>query len=172
VVLKNNWLYNDVSGIFVSGIGYIQCGNCFSCILCNVHDSDYYCQCDNVQGILLNLSFHPLGFVAKAILSSYFPSQSLGGPNSHLVLSFVQDWSGQNVSSIASEICGFITVLSGTIILHATREQEPATAPGTTMPSLFLYFILFFGVGGVVFCWLIQDCTININGLPFCNPLI
>ncbi|KAB2600729.1 magnesium transporter NIPA2-like [Pyrus ussuriensis x Pyrus communis] len=39
-----------------------------------------------------------------------------------------KDWSGQNVSSIASEICGFITVLSGTIILHATRDQEP-TAP-------------------------------------------
>ncbi|XP_050107725.1 probable magnesium transporter NIPA6 isoform X2 [Malus sylvestris] len=36
-----------------------------------------------------------------------------------------KDWSGQNVSSIASEICGFITVLSGTIILHATRDQEP-----------------------------------------------
>ncbi|KAJ8767086.1 hypothetical protein K2173_012677 [Erythroxylum novogranatense] len=37
-----------------------------------------------------------------------------------------KDWSGQNVSSIASEICGFIIVLSGTIILHATRDQEPA----------------------------------------------
>ncbi|XP_009377662.2 probable magnesium transporter NIPA6 [Pyrus x bretschneideri] len=36
-----------------------------------------------------------------------------------------KDWSGQNVSSIASEICGFITVLSGTIILHGTRDQEP-----------------------------------------------
>lgn len=36
----------------------------------------------------------------------------------------LQDWSGQNASSIASEICGFITVLSGTIILHSTREQE------------------------------------------------
>ncbi|XP_059647507.1 probable magnesium transporter NIPA6 isoform X2 [Cornus florida] len=40
-----------------------------------------------------------------------------------------KDWSGQTASSIASEICGFITVLSGTIILHATREQEPTTAP-------------------------------------------
>ncbi|KAL3613973.1 hypothetical protein CASFOL_042047 [Castilleja foliolosa] len=39
-----------------------------------------------------------------------------------------KDWSGQNVSSITSEICGFITVLSGTIILHMTREEEP-TAP-------------------------------------------
>ncbi|KAG6653449.1 probable magnesium transporter NIPA6 [Carya illinoinensis] len=38
-----------------------------------------------------------------------------------------KDWSGQNVSSIASEICGFITVLSGTIILHATKEQEQPT---------------------------------------------
>ncbi|XP_021286489.1 probable magnesium transporter NIPA6 isoform X1 [Herrania umbratica] len=42
-----------------------------------------------------------------------------------------KDWSGQNVSSIASEICGFITVLSGTIILHATREQEPRPPVGT-----------------------------------------
>lgn len=42
-----------------------------------------------------------------------------------------KDWSGQNVSSIASEICGFITVLSGTIILHSTREQEPRPPQGT-----------------------------------------
>lgn len=43
----------------------------------------------------------------------------------------VQDWSGQDVGSIASEICGFITVLSGTVILHATREEEEqSTGPG------------------------------------------
>ncbi|XVE48905.1 hypothetical protein DITRI_Ditri01bG0039200 [Diplodiscus trichospermus] len=42
-----------------------------------------------------------------------------------------KDWSGQNVSSIASEICGFITVLCGTTILHATREQEPPPPVGT-----------------------------------------
>ncbi|KAJ4826108.1 hypothetical protein Tsubulata_010959 [Turnera subulata] len=42
-----------------------------------------------------------------------------------------KDWSGQNASSIASEICGFITVLSGTIILHATREKDPAPPIGT-----------------------------------------
>lgn len=40
-----------------------------------------------------------------------------------------KDWSGQNASSIASEICGFITVLSGTIILHSTREQETEPSP-------------------------------------------
>ncbi|XP_061342086.1 probable magnesium transporter NIPA6 [Gastrolobium bilobum] len=42
-----------------------------------------------------------------------------------------KDWSGQDVSSIASEICGFIIVLSGTIILHATREQEESNMQGT-----------------------------------------
>ncbi|XP_065865901.1 probable magnesium transporter NIPA6 isoform X2 [Euphorbia lathyris] len=42
-----------------------------------------------------------------------------------------KDWSGQNASSITSEICGFITVLSGTIILHATREKEPPPPLGT-----------------------------------------
>ncbi|KDP27578.1 hypothetical protein JCGZ_19583 [Jatropha curcas] len=42
-----------------------------------------------------------------------------------------KDWSGQDVSSITSELCGFITVISGTIILHATREQEPPPPLGT-----------------------------------------
>ncbi|XP_019169065.1 PREDICTED: probable magnesium transporter NIPA6 isoform X1 [Ipomoea nil] len=42
-----------------------------------------------------------------------------------------KDWAGQDASSIASEICGFITVLSGTTILHVTREQEPTNVPGT-----------------------------------------
>ena len=36
----------------------------------------------------------------------------------------MQDWSGQDATSIASEICGFITILSGTMILHITRKQE------------------------------------------------
>ncbi|CAA6660463.1 unnamed protein product [Spirodela intermedia] len=34
------------------------------------------------------------------------------------------DWSGQKASNIASEICGFITVLSGTTVLHSTRESD------------------------------------------------
>ncbi|RWW22528.1 hypothetical protein GW17_00013264, partial [Ensete ventricosum] len=42
-----------------------------------------------------------------------------------------KDWSGQNISSIASELCGFITVISGTVLLHTTREQEIAPATGT-----------------------------------------
>ncbi|XP_042381544.1 probable magnesium transporter NIPA6 isoform X1 [Zingiber officinale] len=33
-----------------------------------------------------------------------------------------KDWFGQNISSIASEICGFITVISGTILLNTIKE--------------------------------------------------
>ncbi|XP_031286006.1 probable magnesium transporter NIPA6 isoform X1 [Pistacia vera] len=36
-----------------------------------------------------------------------------------------KDYSGQSASSIASELCGFITVLSGTTVLHSTREPDP-----------------------------------------------
>ena len=45
-------------------------------------------------------------------------------------MSIGQDWYGQNTESIASEICGFITVLTGTVILHGTREEEE-TSSGT-----------------------------------------
>ncbi|KAK7318390.1 hypothetical protein RJT34_03089 [Clitoria ternatea] len=36
-----------------------------------------------------------------------------------------KDYYGQSISSIVSELCGFITVLSGTTILHNTREPDP-----------------------------------------------
>ncbi|XP_057420759.1 probable magnesium transporter NIPA7 [Lotus japonicus] len=36
-----------------------------------------------------------------------------------------KDYSGQSISNIASELCGFITVLSGTAVLHSTREPDP-----------------------------------------------
>lgn len=35
-----------------------------------------------------------------------------------------KDWSGQSASIIASEICGFLTVLAGTVVLHSTREPD------------------------------------------------
>ncbi|KAJ6858042.1 magnesium transporter NIPA6 [Populus alba x Populus x berolinensis] len=36
-----------------------------------------------------------------------------------------KDYSGQSASTIASELCGFVTVLSGTFVLHSTREPDP-----------------------------------------------
>jgi hypothetical protein len=34
----------------------------------------------------------------------------------------MQDWAGQSLSSIVAELCGLITILSGTILLHAAEE--------------------------------------------------
>ena len=38
-----------------------------------------------------------------------------------------QDWDGQGAGSIISEICGFIVVLSGTILLHTTKDYDRGT---------------------------------------------
>jgi drug/metabolite transporter (DMT)-like permease len=38
-----------------------------------------------------------------------------------------KDWSGQSISSIVSEFCGLLTILSGTVLLHTAREQEIAS---------------------------------------------
>ncbi|KAG5544630.1 hypothetical protein RHGRI_017161 [Rhododendron griersonianum] len=45
-----------------------------------------------------------------------------------------KDWSGQSASNIVSALCGFITVLSGTMVLHSTREPDPP--PVTDYSSL------------------------------------
>lgn len=41
-----------------------------------------------------------------------------------------QDWSGQSASNIVSEMCGFITILSGTIVLRSTKEPDPPSNAG------------------------------------------
>lgn len=41
-----------------------------------------------------------------------------------------QDWAGQSASSIVSVLCGFVTVLSGTMVLHSTRDPEPPPIAG------------------------------------------
>ncbi|KAL8486031.1 hypothetical protein ACS0TY_028075 [Phlomoides rotata] len=35
-----------------------------------------------------------------------------------------KDWTGESASNIVSILCGFITVLSGTMVLHGTREPD------------------------------------------------
>ncbi|KAF9595955.1 hypothetical protein IFM89_006701 [Coptis chinensis] len=54
------------------------------------------------------------------------------GPFSHLYeREFLpQDYSGRGVSDIALTICGFITVLSGTAVLHSTRDPNPTPSVG------------------------------------------
>ncbi|KAJ6984627.1 hypothetical protein NC653_022807 [Populus alba x Populus x berolinensis] len=39
-----------------------------------------------------------------------------------------KDWDGQSVGNIISEICGFIVVLSGTILLHTTKDFERSSS--------------------------------------------
>ncbi|XP_020690948.1 probable magnesium transporter NIPA6 [Dendrobium catenatum] len=45
-----------------------------------------------------------------------------------------KDWSGQSASDISSEMCGFITVLSGTVVLHSTRVGDPSPNSDLYMP--------------------------------------
>ncbi|KQK05430.1 hypothetical protein BRADI_2g20020v3 [Brachypodium distachyon] len=47
-----------------------------------------------------------------------------------------KDWSGQSLGSITSEICGLIIVLSGTILLHVTKDYEriPQSRTGIYAP--------------------------------------
>uniref|UniRef100_A0A7N0UB07 Probable magnesium transporter n=1 Tax=Kalanchoe fedtschenkoi TaxID=63787 RepID=A0A7N0UB07_KALFE len=45
-----------------------------------------------------------------------------------------KDWSGQSASTIVSVLCGFITVLSGTMVLHWTREPDPPSATDMYSP--------------------------------------
>ncbi|XP_042467737.1 probable magnesium transporter NIPA2 [Zingiber officinale] len=43
-----------------------------------------------------------------------------------------KDWSTQNASQIVTELCGFITILSGTFLLHMTKDMGN---PVTTEPT-------------------------------------
>lgn len=45
-------------------------------------------------------------------------------------MSFSQDWSGQSASNIVSALSGFLTVLSGTMVLHSTRDPDPPPSTG------------------------------------------
>ncbi|GAA0151280.1 secondary carrier transporter [Lithospermum erythrorhizon] len=47
-----------------------------------------------------------------------------------------KDWSGQSASDIVSVLCGFATVLSGTMVLHSARDPDkPPTSDAYTMLS-------------------------------------
>lgn len=35
----------------------------------------------------------------------------------------MQDWDRQNPTQIVTEMCGFVTILSGTFLLHKTKDM-------------------------------------------------
>ncbi|CDP17147.1 unnamed protein product [Coffea canephora] len=47
-----------------------------------------------------------------------------------------KDWDSQNASQIVSEVCGFVTILSGTFLLHKTKDMGGVSSTSnTTVPS-------------------------------------
>ncbi|XP_041000331.1 probable magnesium transporter NIPA2 isoform X3 [Juglans microcarpa x Juglans regia] len=49
-----------------------------------------------------------------------------------------KDWDSQDASQIATELCGFVTILSGTFLLHKTKDMgnsTPVQPPVFTSPS-------------------------------------
>lgn len=46
-----------------------------------------------------------------------------------------QDWDSQNASQIVTEICGFITILSGTFLLHKTIDMGDDKPPPPPTPA-------------------------------------
>lgn len=47
-----------------------------------------------------------------------------------------KDWDGQNPSQIITELCGFITILSGTFLLHTTKDMGDNMTSGLNMYSV------------------------------------
>lgn len=47
----------------------------------------------------------------------------------HSPLDFVvQDWDQQSATQIVTELCGFVTILSGTFLLHATKDMGDSSS--------------------------------------------
>ncbi|KAJ7980519.1 Protein of unknown function (DUF803) [Quillaja saponaria] len=49
-----------------------------------------------------------------------------------------KDWDSQNASQIATQLCGFVTILSGTFLLHRTQDMgnnKPLESPVFSSPS-------------------------------------
>ncbi|KAF5941967.1 hypothetical protein HYC85_019609 [Camellia sinensis] len=45
-----------------------------------------------------------------------------------------KDWDSQNASQIATELCGFVTILSGTFLLHKTKDLGSSPVPNVGSP--------------------------------------
>ncbi|KAF0902126.1 hypothetical protein E2562_014380 [Oryza meyeriana var. granulata] len=45
-----------------------------------------------------------------------------------------KDWAGQSFSGIASEFCGLITILTGTIMLHTSKEEDTGSSAALPWP--------------------------------------
>lgn len=55
----------------------------------------------------------------------------------------LQDWDRQNPTQIVTEMCGFVTILSGTFLLHKTKDMVDGMVP--LLPSSGLHMVTIFG---------------------------
>ncbi|KAG6516739.1 hypothetical protein ZIOFF_027213 [Zingiber officinale] len=89
-----------------------------------------------------------------------------------------KDWSGQSASNIASEICGLITVISGTTVLHSTRDPDPPSSVFNDISEFRIYTLRFlpkyFGTSKEMVNWensrMTTCCPENL--LPWCAKTI
>ncbi|XP_059631919.1 probable magnesium transporter NIPA4 isoform X2 [Cornus florida] len=44
-----------------------------------------------------------------------------------------KDWAGQNPTQIVTEFCGFVTIISGTFLLHKTKDMNDSSSPCMSM---------------------------------------
>lgn len=44
-----------------------------------------------------------------------------------------KDWNGQTATQIITELCGFVTILSGTFLLHKTKDLVEVSSPSSVM---------------------------------------
>jgi hypothetical protein len=47
----------------------------------------------------------------------------------------LQDFEGQQVSAVLTQMCGFVTILGGVWLLHATKDHDSAAAKQTELDS-------------------------------------
>ncbi|KAJ8441595.1 hypothetical protein Cgig2_023748 [Carnegiea gigantea] len=53
------------------------------------------------------------------------------------------DWDRQNPTQIVTEMCGFVTILSGTFLLHKTKDLSNAMGTTSLMPILNVWSMFF-----------------------------
>nr|GMC87844.1 probable magnesium transporter NIPA4 [Ipomoea batatas] len=46
-----------------------------------------------------------------------------------------KDWDRQNPTQIVTEMCGFVTILSGTFLLHKTKDMAEGTGNTPRFPK-------------------------------------
>jgi hypothetical protein len=138
---------------FDVGSGHVQYSRGFTHILCDVYITYNSCQCHYVQGLgpvqpqeFFKSFYHIISGSRHFEVSVMWLSKrgNLDKKERTLIIKertilsdLMQDWDQQSASQIITELCGFVTILSGTFLLHATKDMGDSSS---TMGSLYFTF--------------------------------